>query len=466
MYSYVCDHTKTYPALSGRSYMDRAQRLASESTGRLLFEYSLPAIVGTVVQSLYNIIDRIFVGNGVGTLAITGITICFPIMAIFMAFGMLIGMGGSSLFSIRMGEGRRAEAERILGNTFVMLVLVSISICFITGFFLEPVLRAFGASPDSMPYAAGYMAIILFGVPMQAVGYGMNNFIRASGRPFMAMATMMIGSALNIILAPLFIFHFHLGIQGAAMATVIAQSVSCLWVMFFFFNDRNPIRLRMVNLKLSRSAVQGILSIGMAPFFMQLGACLVVTVFNHQLIRYGGDVAVSAYGIVHCITVFALMPVIGISQGAQPIMGFNYGAGNYRRVRSTLFQAIRMATVIVSFGFFFTMIAPDVLIHLFNPSDPLLGEIGSQALRIFLALLPLVGFQICASGYFQAVGKPGQSILLTLTRQIIVLLPGLILFPRFFGLQGIWLVGPVSDLSAMVLAAYFIIREMRILDAA
>lgn len=444
--------------------MDRAERLASESTGRLLFEFSLPCIAGTIVQSLYNIIDRIYVGNGAGTLAITGVTICFPLMAVFMAFGMLAGMGGSSLFSLRMGQGRREEAGLILGNTFVLLVVLSVSLCSAAGMFLEPVLRLFGASSDSLPYAVRYMKVILFGVPFQAVGFGMNNFIRAQGRPFMAMATMMIGAFLNAVIAPVFIFMFHMGITGAALATVLAQSVSCLWVLLFLAGTGNLITLKAGNLRIQGRIVRGILSIGMAPFFMQAGACLVVTVFNHQLVRYGGDVAVSAYGIVHSIAVFTLMPVIGISQGAQPIMGFNYGAGNFYRVRSTLFQAMRIATGIVMLGFCIAMTAPDLLVKVFNPGDPLLRETGSRALRIFLAFLPLAGVQICASGYFQAVGKPARSVFLSLVRQIIVLLPCLFIFPFFFGLSGIWLAGPVSDFSAFLVAAAFTAREMKHLD--
>lgn len=444
-------------------FMDRAQRLGSENTGKLLMEFSLPAIVGMVVQALYNIVDRIFVGNGVGTLAITGITICFPLMIVFMAFGMLIGMGGSSLFSIRFGEGKREEAERILGNTFMLLVIVSIALCAITGIFLEPLLRLFGASDKSLPYASAYLGLILYGVPLQAVGFGMNNFIRAEGRPVMAMATMLIGAILNVILAPLFIFVFHMGIRGAAIATITAQGISCIWVMHFFMSSHSLFGLHGNNMVLVMPVVRRILTIGLAPFFMQIGASLVVGVFNHQLIRYGGDVAVSVFGIVHSITMLTVMPVIAISQGAQPIMGFNFGARAFDRVKSTMLQAIRAATALVSAGFILAMIAPDHVIRLFNPADPELRRIGVHALRIFLAMLPLVGFQICVGGYFQAVGKPRQGIFLTLSRQIIVLVPCLLILPRFFGLSGIWMVSPVSDFTAFVLSLVLFAREMRAL---
>ncbi len=414
-----------------------------------------------VVQAMYTIIDRIYVGHGSGTLAISGITVCFPVMAVFMAFGMLFGMGGASLFSIRLGEGKEEEAARIAGNTFILLVMVSLSLCVLAGLFLEPILRAFGASRGCFPFASAYLGVMLFGIPLQAVGFGMNNFIRALGRPLPAMVTMVIGAVLNAALAPAFIFGLGMGIRGAALGTVIAQGLSCAWVMRFFISPQCPFRLRRRNLRLRAHAVREILAIGLAPFFLQTGTGVAACVLNHQLLRYGGDTAVSAFGIIHGITVLVLMPVIGISQGAQPVMGYNYGAGNFGRVRHTLFIAIAAATAVVTAGFCAAMAAPGMLIGFFNPSDIQLRETGSAALRIFLAMLPLTGFQVCVCGYFLAVGKPYRSILLTLSRQMIALLPCLLVLPRLYGLTGVWMAGPAADLFAFLLAAVFLFRENR-----
>ncbi len=304
--------------------MDRAERLGSENIGRLLLRFSLPAITGMLVQALYNVVDRIFIGNGVGTIGITGITVCFPIMVIFMAFGMLIGIGGTSLFSIKLGEQKRDDAEIILSNSCLLLFIISFALTAGSYIFIEPILRGFGASEDALPYALAYLKIILLGVPLQALGYGLNNFIRAEGSPSIAMFTMIIGAVLNAILDPVFIFVLDMGIQGAALATVIAQCISCIWVVRFFFTDRALLKIRFSLMKPVWPLVRGIIAIGMAPFAMQLTMSLIVAIFNRSLLEYGGDTAISALGVIHSFTMFIIMPVIGVNQGAQPITGYNY----------------------------------------------------------------------------------------------------------------------------------------------
>ncbi len=441
--------------------MNRVNRIGSESTSRLLAEFSIPAIVAMVVQSSYSIIDRIFIGNGAGTTAISGITVCFPVMAIFMAFGMLIGIGGASCYSIKLGEGRMNEFRKIPGNTFILLLLTSVTLSLITGLYLEDVLRIFGASGKTLDYASSYMCILLFGLPFQMTGFGMNNFIRAEGRPWTAMATMLIGSAVNIALAPLLIFRFRLGIEGAALSTVIAQVISCIWVLGSIQPGKNMTGLSMKGVELSVKTTKMITANGLGPFTMQIGACIVASVYNHQLMSYGGWLSLSIYGIIHSISVFLLMPVIGISQGAQPLIGYNFGAGRDSRARNILFKSVAASTVLLVSGFFIITLIPDFFIGIFNPADSELRGAGIHALHLFLSMIPLAAMQICSSGFFIATGNPKRSVLLTLSRQIIFLLPLLLVLPRFFGLDGIWLAAPVSDLAAFILTASVLFCDMK-----
>ena len=441
--------------------MDRTQKLGKDSVGKLLFNFSLPAIVGMLVGALYNIVDRIFVGNGVGTLGITGITVCFPIMVIFMAFGMLVAIGGVSLFSIKMGEKRRDQAETILGNSFLLTILILFTLAFTFRILHVPILKLFGASREALPYASDYLRIILIGVPIQGISMGMNNFIRAEGRPAIAMGTQLIGALLNIALDPLFIFVLDMGVSGAALATVLAQSVSAMWVLHYFFMGRSLTKIHRQSMKIDVSLVKQIFAIGMAPFAMQIAASAIVTIFNRSLLVYGGNTAISAFGIIHSITMLLLMPIIGISQGVQPIIGYNYGARNTDRVKRALLLAVSAATFIVTAGFILTRIFPVEIISLFNKKDDELIRIGTQGIRVFLLLLPLVGFQITCSNYFQAVGKGKKSLFLSMSRQVLVLIPALLILPRFFGLEGIWMASPVSDFTSTLVTGLFIFYEMR-----
>lgn len=441
--------------------MNRVNRIGSESTSRLLAEFSIPAIVAMVVQSTYSIIDRIFIGNGAGTTAISGITVCFPVIAIFMAFGMLIGIGGASCYSIKLGEGRMNEFRKIPGNTFILLLLTSVIISLVIGLYLDSVLRMFGASGKTLDYASRYLRILLFGLPFQMTGYGMNNFIRADGRPWIAMATMLIGSAVNIALAPLLIFRFGLGIEGAALSTVIAQAVSCIWVMASIIPGKSTASLSLEGTGLSIKTTKMITANGLGPFTMQIGACIVASVYNHQLMSYGGWLSLSIYGIIHSISVFLLMPVIGISQGAQPLIGYNFGAGREWRAKNILFKSVTASTVILVCGFLVITFVPGFLIGIFNPADSELKGAGIHALHIFLSMIPLAALQICSSGFFIATGNPKRSVLLTLSRQIIFLLPLLLVLPRFFGLDGIWLAAPASDFAAFILTASVLFCDMK-----
>lgn len=446
--------------------MDRSKQLGEEKVSRLLLKFSIPAIVGMLVNALYNVVDRIFIGNGVGSLGIAGITIGFPFMIVIMAFAMLIGIGSTSLISIKLGEQRKEEAETIAAHGMILLIGTAAILSVVGLIFIDPLLQLFGASEVVLPYAREYMRIILWGTVFQAVGFGMNNFIRAEGNPKIAMITMLIGAVLNTILDPVFIFIFEWGIQGAALATIISMAVSAIWVLYYFFGGKSLLKIRVKNMKLQLPVVGKICAIGSAPFAMQLAASLLSAIINNSLTYYGGDVAVSAMGVLNSVTMLILMPIFGINQGAQPIIGYNYGAQKFDRVKETLKLAIIAATVVVSLGFAVIQLFPAQLIALFNQEDKELIKLGARALRIFLIFLPIIGFQIVGANYFQAVGKPKKAMFLSLSRQVIILIPAVLILPRIFnlGLNGILLAGPVSDLGSSVLTGILLFMELRHLE--
>lgn len=441
--------------------MNRSKQLGEKNIGKLLIEFSIPAIIGMLVNALYNIVDRIFIGKGVGSLGIAGIFVGYPISLILMAFGMLIGLGGNALVSIKLGQKKEKEAEEILGNSFTLLLLISVGVGILGLLTLEPLLKAFGASETILPYSVDYMKIILFGAPLQAIGFGLNNFIRGEGNPKMAMGTMLIGAILNTVLDPIFIFIFNMGIKGAALATIISQGASSIWVLSYFFKGKGLLNLKSENLKLKKSIIKEIISIGLAPFSMQIAASMVTVLLNNNLKNYGGDIATSSMAVINSITMLVLMPIFGINQGAQPIIGYNYGAKKYDRVKETLKLAILFATIIVTIGFIFTQTIPEKLIALFGKDEKELIQVASRAMRINLSMLPIIGFQVISANYFQAIGKPKQAMFLSLSRQVLVLIPALIILPRIFQLTGVWLAGPVSDIIASIITAQFLIKDLK-----
>ncbi len=441
--------------------MNHSKQLGEERIKNLLIKFSVPAIIGMMVSASYNIVDRIFIGRGVGSLGIAGVTIGFPFMILIMGFGMLIGLGTTSLISIRLGEQKKDEAELIMANGTVMLMGISLLITVIGLAFLDPLLILFGASESLLPYAHEYMNIILCGTVFQGASFGMNNFIRAEGNPRIAMFTMLIAAVLNTILDPIFIFGLHMGIRGAALATIISQAVSAVWVMYYFLYGSSSLKLRVKNLKLQTRIVKNILLIGSAPFTMQVAASIMGVLLNHNLVTYGGDVAVSAMGIVNSIAMMILMPIFGINQGAQPIIGYNYGAGKYDRVKKTLKLGIIAATGVVLLGYAIVRLFPIELIGLFNKDDLQLMAIGTESLGIFFFFLPLVGFQVVSAGYFQAVGKPRQAMLLSLSRQVLFLIPALIVLPKYFALRGVFYAIPFADLFSVVITGIWIYMELK-----
>lgn len=441
--------------------MDRSEKLGSKSVLSLLVEFSIPSIIGMLVSALYNVIDRVFIGNSVGALGIAAITIAFPIMQLQMAFGGLIGMGATANISIKLGQNDKEGAQRIAGNAFVLLIIASLAFTALGLIFLDPMLRLFGASNEVMPYAREYVQIIICGSAFQMMAFGLNNMIRAEGRPATAMFTMLIGTLLNVILAPIFIFVLHWDMRGAALATILSQLVSATWIILHFVTGNGLLRIRRKNLPLEGGIIKEILALGVSNFALQSANSALTIVLNNVLAAYGGDVAISGMGIVNSISTLMILPAIGINQGAQPIIGYNYGADKFQRVRRALMYAIIGNTIMTTAGFILTHMIPTQLISIFDSSDKQLIAFGVHAIKIFLMCMPIVGFQIAGSGYFLAVGKPRQSMVLSLSRQILLLIPMMIILPHFFGLNGILYAGPISDAVAALITASWLIAELR-----
>jgi len=443
--------------------LDRSKQLGEENIGKLLIKFSVPAIVGMMVNALYNLVDKVFVGRGVGKPALEGVTATFPIALLLMAFAMLVGIGSAALISIKLGQQKKEEAEHILGNAFTLLIVISIVVTVLGLLFLEPLLLKIGTPNNILPYAKEYISVILIGSIFQSVGFGLNNIIRSEGNPRIAMFTMLIGGILNTILDPIFIFVFHMGTRGAAIATILSQAVSMIWVLYYFFGGSSVLKVRYKNLKLDIKVVKSIFSIGMSPFSMQLAASITTIISNKNLVQYGGSTALGAMGVIMSVVMMVLMPTFGINQGCQPIIGYNYGAKNYHRVKHALKLAIIAATCITVTGFIIIQLFPKQIISLFN-NDPQLIAIGSHGIKIYLFMLPIIGFQIVSSNYFQAIGKARISIFLGLSRQVILLIPLLFILPRFFELDGVWLSGPSSDALASIITAVFIFVEIKHLN--
>ena len=449
--------------------MDRNQRNVKElefsSIPRLMWKYFLPAFASVIIHSLYNIVDRIYIGQGIGALALSGLSSVFPIMIIMMEFGMLIGMGAGVRVSLNMGKKDFDRAEKVLGNAFVLMFIVSIFIMLIGFIIKKPLLGFFGIGPETFNYADEYLSIILMGSVFNITGYSLNNIIRSEGNAGIAMISIFIAAGLNIILDPIFIFWLKMGVRGAAIATVISQFVLFVWVLLHFSSSRSLIRLNTANFRLSRDIVWHIVTIGFAPFAMQIASSLVFGTFNIQLVKYGNDIAVGAMGIIMSVAMLLIMSVIAINMASQPITGFNYGAKNFKRVKRTLVIGLISATGISVFGFVVSRLFPEAIIRLFNHDDTELMAVGVHGLRIFLIALPLVGFQIITGNYFQATGKAGTAAFLSLMRQVIVLIPLLFILPKYFGLTGVWMAGPVSDIISAAVVSVFLLRELRRLNA-
>ena len=438
----------------------RLNRLGEENVLTLLLTFSAPAIVGTLSQAIYNVVDRIFVGRAVGADGIAAVTVALPYMMVLLAFGMLIGFGATTLVSIKLGQQKRLEAERVLGNAALLLVALSLMLTVVGLALLDPILIASGASPAVLPYARDYLQILVLGAVFQMIALGLNGILSGEGSPKAAMATTLVGVLLNTVLTPLFIFQFGWGIRGAAVGTVLSQAVSAIFVSGWFAAGKGVLRFHARNLRLDPALCWTMLAVGSPLFIMQLMTGLTNGLLNQQLRAYGGDPAISVMGIIYVVFTVIAMPILGINQAAQPIIGYNFGARKFDRVKQTLQAAILAAVAIATFGFAVTMLFPLQVIRLFD-GDAALAEMGVYAMRISLMLLPVVGFQIVGASYFQAVGKPKHALSLHLSRQVFLFIPALLVLPWFFGLDGVWLAMPVSTLISTLLTAVWLAMELR-----
>lgn len=440
--------------------MNATNALKDEKISKLLWKFSWPAVVTMVVNSLYNIVDRIFLGRGVGDIAIAATTVAFPIMLILLAVSVLIGVGATSLISIRLGEKRPEEAEKIAGNATLLLILLPVCISIIYFLFTDPILSFFGADAEVLPYARDFTNIIMAASALGSLGMGMVNFIRAEGNPRMSMYTQVAGTLINIVLNYVFVMRLGWGIKGSALASVCGQLFASIWVLSYFLWGPSLLKLRLKNLRLEKYLVLSIAAIGFAPFAMQLAHSLQNTILNNALMAYGGNMALSAMGIIGSVATLMFMPILGISQGAQPIIGFNYGARQYDRVKETLKQAVMVGTVFALVCTCVVQIWATQIVGLFSDNNTALNTLTAHAMSVFFLMFPVAGFQIVSSQYFQAVGKPVQSTILGLSRQLLLFIPLLLILPRFWGIEGIWRTPPIADILSALITGAVIYFEM------
>ena len=440
--------------------MNETKALGEEKIGKLLIKYSIPAILSMLITSLYNIADRAFIGAipGVGSLAIAGLGITMPIFTLIVAFGVLTAMGATTNISIKLGEGKKDEAEKYLGNAFITSVIIAVTIMIIGLVFIDPILILFGASKDTLIYAKEYIGVIFIGSITTITGFTLNNSIRADGNPKMAANVMIAGCAINLVLDPIFIFIFDMGIRGAAIATVLTQFITFAWVIYYFTKGKSNMKLKKEYFKLEFSFIKKIIILGAAPFAMELSTSLVHVITNNSLKVYGGDLAIGAMTAVTSIALIFMMPVFGINQGAQTIIGYNYGAKKYDRSKKALKLAILGSTGIVTIGLILIQLFPEVFIGIFN-KDPELMTIAVNGLRVYSLTLPLIGLAIVGPVYFQAIGKAKYSMFLGLLRQFILLIPIIFILPKFVGLSGVWIAQPLADIIASGVIIVFLLRE-------
>lgn len=434
--------------------------LAYEKIGRLLFKLSVPAIIGMMVHGLYNLVDTIFVGRFTGTLGIGGITIAFPIQMIMLGIGMTIGIGGASLVSRRMGEKDREGASLTLGNA-VFLSLISGVICMVAGLvFMKPLLHLFGATGTLMPYAEAYIKVILLGSPAITFSMVASSAARAEGNAKVAMNTMLIGAILNILLDPVFIVFLKKGVQGAAIATVLSIIASCIFLLRYYLGGKSEIKFGMRHMRLAGNVVRQIFSVGVSDFARTAAMSLTSALFNNILRGLGGELPIATFGVIFRVISFVFMPMVGIAQGAQPILGFNFGAKQFNRVKKSFRLANWSATVISIIGFLIFFIFPAPILRIFS-NDPELIAMGKDAMRMLVIGLPLVGYQNIGTSLFQAIGKAKPAVFLALSRQVLFLIPMVIILSRVFGLMGVWISFPAADLVSFVVTLTMVHHEMR-----
>lgn len=434
--------------------------LGTEKIGRLLFRYALPAITAMVASSLYNIVDRAFIGHGVDALALSGLAVTFPLMNLSAAVGAMVGVGSGTMISLKLGQRDNDSAQILFGNSITLNIIIGILFGALGLIFINPILTLFGATDTTIAYARDYMSIILIGNAFTHLYLGINCILRSAGHPKKAMCATIGTVLLNTVLDYLFIMVFHWGIRGAAIATVLSQIAAFIW-QCIQLSDRNElIHLQRGTFRLRRDLVRNMLTIGLSPCLMNTAACLVVLIINRSLLAYSGDLAIGAYSIVNSLAFVFVMITMGINQAMQPIAGYNYGAGKYDRVLQVLRISILFASIITTVGFITGEFMSDLCIGIFTNDSELTALARSGMKKTFL-VFPLIGFQMVTGNFFQSIGMPGKSILLSLSRQLIILLPCLLILPRFFGLDGVWYSLPVSDAISVILAAVLLMMQMK-----
>lgn len=434
--------------------------LGTERIGKLLTQYAIPAIIAMTASSLYNMADSIFIGHGVGPLAISGLALTFPLMNLAAAFGSLVGVGASTLVSVKLGQKDYEGANQVLGNVLVLNVLLGVAFTIVFLLLLDPILYFFGASENTIEYARDYMQIILYGNVITHMYLGLNAVLRSSGFPKQAMYATLASVVINCILNPIFIFGFEWGIKGSAWATVISQVISLTGQMIHFSSPKQLLHFKKGIYKLRKEVVKGILYIGMSPFLMNLCSCLIVILINRGLKEHGGDMAIGAYGIVNRIIFLFVMIIMGFNQGMQPIAGYNFGARLYPRVTEVTKLTMKWAIGVATTGFLLCQLFPTLIVNMFTTDDELV-KAAVFGLHIVFAVFPIVGFQMVATNFFLSIGMSKKAIFLSLTRQMLFLIPCLIVLPRFFGTLGVWISMPVADTIATVVTAIVLVNQFK-----
>lgn len=440
--------------------------LGYQPIGRLLMKFAIPSVVSMLVNALYNIVDQIFIGQGVGYLGNAATTVVFPLMTIILAVGTMLGAGGSAYAAIKLGEKDENEAENTLGNQFLMLVIIGIFITVIGYVFLTPILTLFGATQQNMTYSKQYASIILFGTTFNLLGIGLSNMARTDGNPNVAMYSMLVGAVLNTVLDPFYIFVLHWGVIGAAIATVTSQVIGAL-ILLYYFTRKGNLRLKKEHMKLKPKLCFTIFNLGISSCITQTAATIMQIVMNNSLVIYGnmttigGDVALSAMGIVLKVSMIITSICVGIGIGAQPILGFNKGANQPKRIKSTYKRAAMIATLTSIGGWILCISFPNMILSLFGKENAVFTEFAVKCMRTYMFGIFCAGFQITATSYFQATGQPLKASILSMMRQLILLIPLLIILPMFMGLDGILYAGPIADITSGIVVFYFISHEMK-----
>jgi putative MATE family efflux protein len=437
--------------------------LHNKRIGPLLAKLAIPATIGMLANSLYNVVDTIFIGRGIGTLAIAGVGIVFPIQMIVMASAQLVGLGSASMISRRLGEKDYEGASRVTANSFMAVTILGLVITAIALIFPDAILRLFGVTPNIYPYAREYLSTITLGFVFFPFLVSTNNLIRAEGDAKNSMIIMLLATGLNIVLDPIFIFVFGLGIRGAAYATVISQFAGFLYALIYYVRGKSCLHIKLSHFKIRWSIIKEITSLGFASFIRQVSGSVLMIIVNNSLKIYGGDIAIAAFSVINRIAMFVTMPLFGIVAAVQPIVGYNYGAKNMSRVKEAL--KVSIFTTMVIGGFFFAVLLafPGPILRVFS-NDQALLSLAANPLRILMLLFPLIGFQVIGAGFFQSIGKANPSIILSMSRQILFLIPLILLLPLAMGISGIWFSFPIADFLAILLTGFFLLRELRLME--